>query len=210
MTRYRILVADDQVLIQEGLRRLLEPPYEVVGAVSDGHALVEAAFQLKPDLIITNVTMPILGGIEATRQVRKRLPRVKLLFLTALANPAYLREALTAGAAGYVLKSSTREEILGSVATVLAGQKHISPGIVGEDFDLMSWQEGKARSRPMLTSRERQVLQLLAEGRTAREVAAVLEVSAKTVAFHRHNVKRKLGLRKTIEIIKRAVDDGFI
>jgi len=210
MTRYRVLVADDQVLIQEGLRRLLEPQYDVVEAVSDGEALVEAALRLKPDLIITDVAMPILGGIEAARQVRKRLARVKVLFLTAHANPAYLREALNAGATGYVLTSSTREEILAAVATVLAGQKHISRGIVGEDFDLMTWQEGTTRLRPMLTSRERQVLGLLAEGRTAREVATVLKVSAKTVAFHRNNVKRKLGLRKTIEIIKRAVDDGFI
>jgi len=210
MTRYRILVADDQVLTQEGLRRLLEPQYDVVGAVSDGRALVDTAFQLKPDLIIANVTMPILGGIEAARQIHKRLPRVKLLFLTVNANPAYLREALSAGAAGYVLKSSTRDEIMGAVATVLAGQKHISRGIVGEDFDLMTWQDGKVRSRPVLTSREKQVLQLLAEGRTAREVAAMLKVSAKTVAFHRHNVKRKFGLRKTIEIIKRAIDDAFI
>lgn len=206
----RILLADKQALIQEGLRRLLEPKYEVVGAVGDGRALVEAALHLKPDLIITDVTMPILGGIEAARQVRKCLPRVKLLFLTQHANPGYLREALNAGAAGYVLKSSTREEILSAVATVLAGQKHISGGIVGEDFDLMTPQEGKIRSGSTLTSREREVVQLLAEGRTAKEVAVVLNVSAKTVAFHRNNVKRKLGLRKTIEIIKRTLEEGLL
>ena len=211
MSRARILLADDHVLILEGLRRMLERQHEVVGAVSDGRSLVDAAVRLKPNLIILDVSMPLLSGIEAGRQIRKRLPRVKLLFLTVHANPAYLREALGAGATGYILKSSTRQEILDAVKTVLAGQRHVSRGIVAEDFDLSRWQPGKApRSRAALTSREREVLQMLAEGRTAKEVAVALRVSPKTVAFHRNNVKRKLGLRKSIELIKRAVDEGFI
>ena len=211
MSRARILLADEQVLIQEGLRRMLDPHHDIVHAVNDGRSLVDAAIRLKPDLIILDVTMPVLGGIEAARQIRKRLPRVRLLFLTVHANPEYLREALAAGAAGYVLKSSTKQEILDAVTAVLAGKRPISRGIVAEDFDLSQWQPGKpARSRPMLTSREREVLQLLAEGRTAKEVAAALNVSHKTVAFHRNNVKRKLGLRKTVGLIKRAIDEGFI
>jgi DNA-binding NarL/FixJ family response regulator len=211
MSRFRVLIADDHVLIQEGLRRMLEPGHEVVDAVSDGRSLVDAAFSLKPDLIILDVSMPLLGGIEAARQIRKRLPRVKLLFLTVHANPAYLREALSAGAMGYILKSSTRQEILDAIKAVLEGQRYISRGIVAEDFDLSKWEPGKAaRSRAPLTSRERQVLQLLAEGRTAKEVADALRLSPRTVAFHRNNMKRKLGLRKSIELIKRAVDEGFI
>ncbi|MGA2882290.1 MAG: response regulator transcription factor [Bryobacteraceae bacterium] len=117
-------------------------------------------------------------GVDAARQIHKRLPRTKLLFLTVHANPAYLREALSAGATGYILKSSTREQILGAVTKALAGQTHISPGI--------------------------------AEGRTAKEVGAALGISHKTVAFHRNNVKRKLGVRKTVELIKRAIDEGLI
>lgn len=211
MSRARVLLADDHVLIQEGLRRILESQHEVLDAVSDGRSLVDAAFRLKPDLIILDVAMPLLGGIEAGRQIHKQLPRTKLLYLTVHANPAYLREALSAGATGYILKSSTRQEILDAVKAVLAGQRYISHGIVAEDFDISQWQPGKAAaSRPTLTSRERQVLQLLAEGRTAKEVAAALSVSPKTVAFHRNNVKRKLGLRKSIELIKRAIDEGFI
>jgi len=211
MTRSRILIADDHVLIQEGLRRMLEPQHDVVEAVSDGKCLVDAALRLKPDLIILDVSMPLLGGIEAARQIRKRLPRIKLLFLTVHANPAYLQEALSVGATGYILKSSTREQIRDAVKAVLAGRRYVSHGIVAEDFDLSKWQEGKAlRSRPILTARERQVLQMLAEGRSAKEVAAALNVSHKTVEFHRNNVKRKLGLHKTMEIIKRAVDEGFI
>jgi len=210
MSRPRILLADEHVLIQEGLRRMLEPQHNIVDAVSDGRALVDAALRLKPDLIILDVTMPLLSGIEAARQIRKRQPRVRLLFLTVHANPAYLREALSAGATGYILKSSTREQILDAVKTVLAGERYLSHGVVAEDFDLSQWRPGQATPRAVLTSRERQVLQLLAEGRTAKEVAATLNVSHKTVAFHRNNVKRKLGLRKTVELIKRAIDEGFI
>lgn len=210
MSRPRILLADEHVLIQEGLRRMLEPQHNIVDAVSDGRSLVEAALRLKPELIILDVTMPLLTGIEAARQIKKRLPRVRLLFLTAHTNPAYLREALSAGATGYILKSSTREQILDTVKTVLAGQRYLSHGVVAEDFDLSQWGPGKTTPRAVLTSRERQVLQLLAEGRTAKEVAASLNVSHKTVAFHRNNVKRKLGLRKTVELIKRAIDEGFI
>ncbi len=211
MSRSRILLADDHALILEGLRRMLEPHHDIVEAVGDGKSLVDAALRLKPDLIILDVSMPVLSGVEAARQIRKRLPRMKLLFLTVHSNPAYLQEALSAGATGYILKSSSREEILGAVKSVLAGQRYISLGIVAEDFDLSRWQAGAGtKSRAMLTSRERQVLQMLAEGRSTREVASELNVSHKTVEFHRNNVKRKFGLRKTVELIKRAIDEGLI
>jgi len=210
VSRARILLADDHVLILEGLRRMLEPHHDIVEAVSDGKALVDAALRLKPDMIILEVSMPVLSGTEAARQIRKRLPRIKLLFLTSHSNPAYLREALSAGAGGYILKTSTREEILGAVKSVLAGERYISLGIVAEDFDLSRWQVGERTPSTTLTSREKQVLQMLAEGRSTREVASKLSVSQKTVEFHRNNVKRKLGLRKTVELIRRAIDDGLI
>ena len=210
MSRARVLLADDHVLIQEGLRRMLEPQNEVVGAVSDGKSLVDSALRLKPDLIVLDITMPLLSGIDAARQIHKRLPRTKLLFLTVHANPAYLREALSAGATGYILKSSTREQILGAVTKALAGQTYISPGIVGEDFDLSRWRGEGAESPSALTSREREILRTLAEGRTAKEAGAALGISHKTVAFHRNNVKRKLGVRKTVELIKRAIDEGLM
>jgi DNA-binding NarL/FixJ family response regulator len=211
VSRARILLGDDHVLILEGLKRMLEPLHDIVEAVGDGRSLVDAALRLKPDLIILEVSMPVLSGVEAARQIRKRLPRVKLLFLTSHSNPAYLREALSAGAGGYILKSSTRQEILGAVKSVLAGNRYISLGIVAEDFDLSRWQAGEtAPAKTTLTSREKQVLQMLAEGRSTREVASRLNVSHKTVEFHRNNVKRKLGLRKTVELIRRAIDDGLI
>ena len=211
MSRARILLGDDHVLILEGLKRMLEPLHDIVEAVGDGRSLVDAALRLKPDLIILEVSMPVLSGVEAARQIRSRLPRVKLLFLTSHSNPAYLREALSAGAGGYILKSSTRQEILGAVKSVLGGNRYISLGIVAEDFDLSRWQAGEAApAKTTLTSREKQVLQMLAEGRSTREVASRLNVSHKTVEFHRNNVKRKLGLRKTVELIRRAIDDGLI
>jgi DNA-binding NarL/FixJ family response regulator len=212
MKRSRILLADEHFLTLEGLRKTLEPHHVVVGAVSDGRSLVDAALRLKPDLIILDVMMPLLNGIDAARRIRKSFPRAKLLFLSVHANPAYLREALNAGAIGYVLKSSTtREEILGAVGAALAGQTYISPGVGGEDLDLSRWRrERGAQPRAALTAREREVLQMLAEGRAAREVGSVLGISPKTVAFHRNNVKRKFGVRKTVELIKRAIDEGLI
>jgi len=211
MKRSRVLLADDHVLILEGLRKILEPYHEVVGAVSDGRSLVDTALRLKPDLIVLDVTMPLVTGVDAARQIHKRLPRTKLLFLTVHANPAYLREAWSAGATGYILKSSNREQILGAVTKALAGQTYISPGIVAEDFDLSRWRGEKGEGSPAaLTSREREILRTLAEGRTAKEVGAALGISHKTVAFHRNNVKRKLGVRKTVELIKRAIDEGLI
>ena len=211
MKRARVLLADDHVLILEGLRKIIEPYHEVVGAVSDGRSLLDAALRLKPDLIVLDVSMPLLTGVDAARQVHKRLPRTKLLFLTVHANPAYLREAWSAGATGYILKSSTREQILGAVTMALAGQSYISPGIVGEDFDLSRWRGKKgAESAAALTSREREILRTLAEGRTAKEAGAALGISHKTVAFHRNNVKRKLGVRKTVELIRRAIHEGLI
>lgn len=211
MKRCRVLLADDHVLILEGLRKILEPHHEIVGAVSDGRSLVDSALRLKPDLIVLDVSMPLLTGIDAARQIHKRLPRTKLLFLTVHANPAYLREALSAGATGYILKSSTREQILGAVTKALAGQSYISPGIVSEDFDLSRWRGEKgAESAAALTSREKEILRTLAEGRTAKEAGEALGISHKTVAFHRNNVKRKLGVRKTVELIKRAIEEGLI
>ena len=211
MKRSRVLLANDHVLILEGLRTILEPCHDVVGAVSDGRSLVDAALRLKPDLIVLDVALPLLSGTDAARRIRKSLPRVKLLFLTVHANPAYLREALNAGATGYVLESSTREEILGAVTKALAGQTYVSPGIVGEDFDLSRWKGEKgAESAAALTPREKEILRMLAEGRTAKEVGSRLNISHKTVGFHRNNVKRKLGVRKTVELIRRAIDEGLI
>lgn len=211
MKRARVLLADDHVLILEGFRKVLEPHYEVVDSVRDGRSLVEAALRLKPDLIIVDISMPLLSGLEAARQIRKKLPRVKLLFVTVHASPAYLREALTAGASGYVLKSSAREEILGAVEEALAGRIYVTPGVVGKDVDLPLWQGAKGLGAiGRLTSREREILQMVAEGQTAQKIGAVLKISPKTVVFHRNNLKQKLGAHSIGDLTRRAVQEGLI
>lgn len=209
MTQPRIVLADGQELIQQGLARILEGTCEIVGTVGDGKSLLEAVSHLRPALVILSPTMPRLSGIDAARQIRKWFPSMKLLFLTLHANPEYLREALNVGASGYILKSSSRQQILDAVKSVLAGHRYISDGIVAEDFDVSKWQGSRA-TRSGLTLREREVLQMLAEGRSAKEAAGVLNVSAKTVAFHRNNLRRKLGVKKTIELLRRAIDEQLI
>src|SRR5580658_7654625 len=163
MNRARILIADDHTLMLDGFSNLLRPKYAVVGTVEDGKALVEAAIRLSPDLIILDITMPILNGIDAAREIRKHLPQVKLLFVTMHTSPTYLQAALEAGANGYAVKSSGRNEILAAVEKVLGGSRYITPGVGGEGIE--RWGDpGQAAASLRLSARERQILQLTAEG----------------------------------------------
>ncbi len=196
MKRTRILVADDHALMLDGFTNLLEPKYAVVGTAEDGKALVDAAIRLNPELIILDITMPALNGIDAAREIKKTLPQAKLLFVTMHTSPTYLNAALDAGADGYAVKSSGRTEILAAVEAVLAGDRYISPGVGGPG--------------PVLSARERQILQLTAEGKSRKEVAFALGISEKTVAFHKENLKRKLGLRSTAQLTRYALDQGLI
>ena len=207
--RPRVLLADDHALMLDGFSNLLQPTYAVVGTVEDGKALVEAAVRLSPDLIILDITMPILNGVDAAREIRKRLPQVKLLFVTMHTSPTYLQAALEAGANGYALKSSGRNEILAAVEKVLGGSRYIAPGIGGDGLD-RSEDPARAAASLRLTARERQILQLTAEGKSRKEVAHALGISEKTVAFHKDNLKRKLGLRSTAGLTRYALDEGLI
>jgi DNA-binding NarL/FixJ family response regulator len=207
----RILLADDHPLILEGFRTVLGPHYEIVGAVTDGVSLVEVALQCKPDLVILDVTMPLLNGIKAAGQIRKKLPGIKLLFVTMHSSPTYLQAAFHVGATGFVLMSSAREEILGAVEKVLNGQVYTTPGVVGESLEQCRDPIGKqAMNAINLTAREREILQSLAKGRSNKETAYMLHVSAKTVAFHRENIKNKLGLRSTAELTQYAIQEGLV
>jgi DNA-binding NarL/FixJ family response regulator len=205
----RVLLADDHALMLDGFSNLLQPKYAVVGTVEDGRALIDAAVRLTPDLIILDITMPILNGIDAAREIRKRLPDVKLLFVTMHTSPTYLQAALEAGANGYAVKSSGRSEILAAVEKVLAGNRYITPGIGGHGLD-RSEDSAQAAASLRLTARERQILQLTAEGKSRKEVAHALGISEKTVAFHKDNLKRKLGLRSTAQLTRYALDEGLI
>jgi len=205
----RVLLADDHPLTLQGLRAFLEPHLEIVGTVADGRTLVDAALALKPDLIILDITMPLLNGIDAAVQIRKALPAVKLLFVTMHVNPTYLEAALSAGATGYVLKSAAREELLDAIRSVMGGHIYVSPSLSSEHLERFT-DPSRAAATLRLSAREREILQLIAEGRAAKEIAHLLNISIKTVAFHRENVKRKLGVRSTAELTRHAVEQGLV
>jgi len=209
MKRARILIADDHLLTLEGIRTVLEPHHEIVGTATDGRSLLEAALRLKPELIVLDITMPLLNGIDAAIQVKKAVPQTKLLFVTMHVNPAYLEAALAAGGTGYVLKSAAREELLTAVNSVLNGRIYITPSLSGEPLETFR-DPTQAAAAVRLSEREREVLQLIAEGHAAKEIAHVLNISARTVAFHRENIKRKLGLRTTSELTKHAIEQRLI
>src|SRR5450759_1967370 len=203
MKRARILLADDHTLTLEGIRAVLEPHHEIVGMVTDGRAVLDAALRLEPDLIVLDITMPLLNGIDAAVQIKKNLPEVKLLFLTMHVNPEYLEAALNAGGTGYVLKSGAREELLEAIKSVLNGRIYVTPSLSSEHLERFT-DPSRAAAALRLTAREREILQLIAEGRAGKEIAFVLSISIKTVAFHRENIKRKLGLATTAELTKHA------
>jgi DNA-binding NarL/FixJ family response regulator len=209
MKRTRVLLADDHPLTLEGLRTFLEPHLEIVGTATDGRALVEAALRLQPDLIILDITMPLLNGVDAAIQIKKSLPAAKLLFVTMHVNPAYLEAALNAGATGYVLKSAAREELLDAIKTVMDGRIYVTPTLATEPLGRFT-DPALAAASLHLSTRERETLQLIAEGRAAKEIAHVLNISIKTVAFHRDNIKKKLGLRTTAELTKHAIEQGLV
>jgi DNA-binding NarL/FixJ family response regulator len=209
MKRAQILLADDHALTLKGMRTVLEPHYEIVGTATDGRALVDAALRLRPQLIVMDIGMPLLNGIDAAVQIKKHLPAVKLLFVSMHDNPAYLVSARQAGASGYVLKSAASEELLEAIDSVLKGEIYVSSKLSRESLERFENPHRVATSLD-LSPRERETLQLIAEGRTEKEIAFRLEISIKTVGFHRENIKRKLGLRTTAELTRYAIEQGLI
>lgn len=211
MKRPRVLLADDHPLVLTGLRALLETECEVVGAVSDGRSLVEAALRLRPDVIVVDIGLPVLNGMDAARQIKKDLPEAKILFLTMHGNLEYLKNALAAGASGYVLKTSAREELLGAVQDVIRNRIHVSPGFGEEIVEKFERHPRSITGSPsILTTRQREILQLVAEGRAAKQIAETLHISLQTVAFHKYQIMNKLGLRTTAELTRYAIQEGLI
>ena len=206
-----ILLADDHGLILSGIRGLLNGYYDVIEQVRDGRSLVAAALRLRPDIIILDISLPLLNGIEAARQITKAWPEAKLLFLTMHASPAYLKEAMGAGGMGYILKSSANEELRSAVQMVLKGQAYVTPSFDREVLDAVQGsRKGPARSSVTLTSRQAEVLQLVAEGWGNKEIADLLKVSIKTVDFHRGRIMRKLGAHNVAELVRYAVQAGMV
>jgi DNA-binding NarL/FixJ family response regulator len=207
----RILLADDHVLVSHGVRATLEAQFEIVGLAGDGKALVEAAEALRPDAIVLDIGMPVLNGFEAAQRIRKFLPAIKLIFLSQHRDPAYLRQTLRIGASGYVLKSEAAEELQHALAAVMRGEIFISPAF-GEQVIANLWNRSKEVSNETLelTGRQREILQLIVEGRANKEVADCLHVSLKTIEFHRARVMHKLGARTAAELAKVALQRGLI
>ena len=211
MTKPRIVIADDHQILGEGLRRLLEPEFEVVALVADGRELVAAARKHRPDVVVADVTMPSLNGIEAAVQLRELGVGAKVVFLTMHRDVAYARRAMDAGAAGFVLKHSVASELLTAVREALQGRTYVTPLVAGEL--LQSYREDDSRpsdSAQRLTARQREVLQLIAEGRSAKEAAAVLKISIRTAEAHKARILEALGLRTTAELVRYAIRNGII
>jgi DNA-binding NarL/FixJ family response regulator len=206
----RVLLADDHVIVLEGLRRVLEPDFEIVGEVADGQALVAATGSLRPDIIVTDISMPLLNGIEAARQIRKTNRRVKIIFLTMHPDVTFAAEALCAGGSAYVLKSSAGAEILSAIQEAWSGRTYVTPSINQEVVHAQMERIGRRDGvESELTPRQREVLQLLAEGKGLKEVAAVLHISIKTAEFHKYRIMRHLGLRTNADVTKYAVKIGM-
>jgi DNA-binding NarL/FixJ family response regulator len=211
----RILIAEDHNLLRQGLRSLVSslPDFEVVGEGRDGKEAVRQAISLTPDLILMDLSMPGMNGIEATAQIKRRMPGVKIVALTAYKTDEYVREALRAGADGYILKDASYDELVMALRSVIGGKKFLSPDVSGHLVDTyLHGERGEAKAAPWdkLTARERSILKLIAEGRTNRAAAEFLNVSPKTVEKHRANLMRKLGLRNVAELTLVALESGLI
>jgi DNA-binding NarL/FixJ family response regulator len=211
MTKPRVLLADDHTLVLEGFRRIVEQRCEVVGSVEDGRSLLEAASRLQPDLILLDISMPLLNGIDAARQLHKQLPDVKLVFVTMHADPAYVSEAFKAGASAYLLKRSAARELDQAIDAVMKGQYYVTSLLTRDLVTSLTQNSGNLfAQRQELTPRQREVLQLVAEGRTIKETAALLNISPKTVEFHKAQIMSQLNLHTTAELTKYALAHGLI
>jgi DNA-binding NarL/FixJ family response regulator len=209
MKRPRVLLADDHHLVAEGLQTLLAPHFDVVGIVSDGRELLSAARTHDPDVVVLDISMPSLNGIEAARQLRAEKSRAKVVFLTMHREVAYPARAMEAGGSGFVLKHSAASELVLAIQEALKGGKYITPQIAGDLLD--SVRRGipaGAEAWDELTARQREVLQLVAEGRSAKEIAAVLHISRRTAEFHKARLMETLGVESTAELVQHAIRMG--
>jgi DNA-binding NarL/FixJ family response regulator len=212
MKKPRVLMADDHSLILAGLRKLVEAECDVVGVVEDGRTLIEAAQKLRPDVILLDIAMPLLNGLEAARQLHTLVPDSKLLFLTMHASPTYATEAFQIGASGYLLKRSAASELSLAIKSVLQGQHYLTPLITKDVLETVLKPSTGERSKgafTALTSRQREVLQLVAEGRGTKAIATILNVSVKTVEFHKARIMRQLGIHTTADLTKYAITHGI-
>jgi DNA-binding NarL/FixJ family response regulator len=209
--RSRILIADDHTLVAELCKKLLETEFDVVGTVSDGHALVRAAGEFKPDVVVVDVAMPILNGLDAGQQVKQMLPAVKLIFLTMNPDIEIAAEAFRRGANGYLLKTCAAAELVLGVRDVLRGKSYLSPALSKDTVNFLRNQDKRLVAEDeRLTERQREVLQLLAEGKVMKEVSTILHMSTRTVAYHKYRMMEVLGAKSTAELVKYAIKHHIV
>jgi DNA-binding NarL/FixJ family response regulator len=209
--RSRILIAEDHNLVAELCKRLLEVEFDVVGIVCDGHALVRVACELRPDVIVVDVAMPVLNGLDAGQQVKEMLPAVKLVYLTMNADVEVAAEAFRRGASGYLLKTCAASDMVLAVREVLRGKSYMSAALPRDTVDFMRKQDKKMiYEGDRLTPRQREVLQLLAEGKVMKEVSSILNMSTRTVAYHKYRMMEVLGAKSGAELVKYAVRNHMV
>ena len=206
-----MLLADDHRMVAEGLKSLLADDFELVGAVEDGHALLAAAKKLRPDVIVADISMPRLNGIDALHLLKKHNPDVKVVFLTMHQDRAYARRALEAGAAGFVVKHAAPDELVMAIHAALKGKTFITPALAGDVLDdIQHSAKEKKNAKDSITPRQREILQQLAEGRSAKEIAQMLSISARTVEFHKYQMMETHGLHSSAELVHFAIKHGIV
>jgi len=203
--RKQILIADDHTLVAEACRKLLEPEFEVVGIVNDGRALLKAAAELRPDVFIVDISMPQLNGLDAGEQIKKDHPEAKLIYLTMNPGPEIAAEAFRRGASGYVLKQCSWEELVTAVRLVLRSKSYLAPSITKDTVDYLLRSGATLKEEKRITLRQAEVLQLIAEGKSMKEVAYLLHVAPGTVAFHKYRIMEELGVKSNAELLEYAL-----
>ena len=211
MKKPRVLLADDHKIMIEGLKDLLKGEFEIVGSVEDGRALVEQASTLYPDVIVADISMPQLNGIEAARQIKKTDNNIKIVFLTMHPDATYAANAFEAGASGFVLKHSASSELITAIHEAIKGRTYVTPLIAGDL--IRTYQKGGAPEKNLfkkISPRQREILQLLAEGKTAKEIASILNISTRTVEFHKYKMMEQLKIKTSAELVHYALKHGMI
>jgi DNA-binding NarL/FixJ family response regulator len=212
----RVIVADDHRLVAEGVVKILEKEYDVVATPTDGRAFVEAVEQFHPDLVLVDISLPLLNGLDACRRVKKSFPGVKIIILTMHSEQHFVDEAFRVGVEGYLLKSSVADELLVAAREVLKGSAYVSPGVTrGLVYQALGAStEAQGQPRPVqpvtLSLRQREVLQLVAEGKSNKEIASTINVTVKTIEFHKARISKELGVHTTAELTKQAITLGLV
>jgi len=210
LAKVRILLADDHILVAEAIKRLLEPEYDVVGVVADGRTLLRDAANLKPDVVVVDLNMPMLNGIDASKQLKATHPTLKIIVLTMNEDAEIASETMRTWASGYLLKKSAGSELVKAVREVLRGGKYVTPALQQALVELSAREPRASETGRVLTPRQREVLQLLAEGHTMKEAAAILNVATRTVAFHKYRIMQDFGLSNNSDLLRFAIKQRVV